>query len=48
MDVPTAEHDINAAYDDALHVLKTKPPKVDSKPSAATQQEDYYRQFRTK
>ena len=46
--IPTAETDINAAYDDAIHVLSTKPPKVESKPDPATQQEDYYRQFRTK
>jgi chitin synthase len=29
-------------------VLSTKAPKVDAKPDAATQQEDYYRTFRTK
>jgi chitin synthase len=46
--VPTSENDINAAYEDAIHVLNTKPPKADSKPDAATQQEDYYRTFRTK
>jgi chitin synthase len=46
--VPTAETDINAAYDDALHVLTTKPPPVVSKPDPATEQEDYYRTFRTK
>lgn len=46
--VPTAETDINAAYEDAIHVLSTKAPKVDSKPDATTQQEDYYRTFRTK
>jgi len=46
--VPTAETDINAAYDDALHVLTTKPPPVESKPDPATEQEDYYRTFRTK
>ncbi|KAJ7772078.1 glycosyltransferase family 2 protein [Mycena maculata] len=46
--VPTSENDINAAYEDAIHVLNTKAPKVDSKPDAATQQEDYYRTFRTK
>jgi chitin synthase len=45
--VPTAETDINAAYEDAIHVLSTKPPKVESKPDPATQQEDYYRSFRT-
>ncbi|KAJ7503030.1 glycosyltransferase family 2 protein [Mycena galericulata] len=46
--VPTSENDINAAYEDAIHVLNTKAPKADSKPDAATQQEDYYRTFRTK
>ncbi|KAI8986294.1 glycosyltransferase family 2 protein [Trametes punicea] len=46
--VPTAETDINAAYEDAIHVLSTKPPKVDPKPDPQTQQEDYYRSFRTK
>jgi hypothetical protein len=46
--VPTAETDLNAAYEDAIHVLSTKPPKVESKPDAATEQEDYYRSFRTK
>ncbi|KAL0960546.1 hypothetical protein HGRIS_005585 [Hohenbuehelia grisea] len=45
--VPTEEKDINAAYEDAIHVLQTKAPKVESKPDAATQQEDYYRTFRT-
>ncbi|KAF4580727.1 Chitin synthase, class 1 [Pleurotus pulmonarius] len=45
--VPTAETDINAAYEDAIQLLSSKPPKVDSKPDAATQQEDYYRTFRT-
>ncbi|KAF8585057.1 glycosyltransferase family 2 protein [Ramaria rubella] len=45
--VPTEDRDINAAYEDAIHVLSTKPPKAESKPDPATQQEDYYRQFRT-
>jgi chitin synthase len=45
--VPTAETDINAAYEDAIHVLSSKPPKADSKPDPATQQEDYYKTFRT-
>jgi chitin synthase len=48
VNVPTNEKDINALYDDAMHVLNTKPPKVDSKPDAGTMQEDYYRNFRTK
>ncbi|EGN97877.1 glycosyltransferase family 2 protein [Serpula lacrymans var. lacrymans S7.3] len=45
--VPTAETDIDAAYEDAIHVLSTKPPKEESKPDPATQQEDYYKTFRT-
>ncbi|KAF8073378.1 glycosyltransferase family 2 protein [Lyophyllum atratum] len=46
--VPTTKNDINALYEDAIHVLNTKPPKVDETPDAATVQEDYYRGFRTK
>jgi len=45
--VPTTETDLDAAYEDAMHVLSTKAPKVVSKPDPATQQEDYYRSFRT-
>jgi chitin synthase len=30
-----------------LHVLSTKPPKVEAKVDEATKQEDYYRTFRT-
>ncbi|KAG1739396.1 glycosyltransferase family 2 protein [Suillus paluster] len=45
--VPTAETDINAAYEDAIVVLSSKPPKAESKPDPATQQEDYYKTFRT-
>jgi chitin synthase len=41
--IPTAEKDIDAAYEDAIHVLSTKAPKVESKPDSSTQQEDYYR-----
>jgi chitin synthase len=47
-EVPTDEKDIDSLYEDAIHVLNTKPPKVDSKPDKGTQQEDYYRTFRTK
>ncbi|KDQ16092.1 glycosyltransferase family 2 protein [Botryobasidium botryosum FD-172 SS1] len=46
--VPTEEKDINAAYDDAIAVLNSKPPKAEQKVDEATQQEDYYRGFRTK
>ncbi|KAG8843903.1 Chitin synthase, class 1 [Tulasnella sp. 330] len=45
--VPTEERDINAAYEDAMAVLQTKPPKEDKKPDAKTLQEDYYKGFRT-
>lgn len=46
--LPTAEKDINAAYEDAIHVLSTKPPKEVKSVDAETAQEDYYRNFRTK
>ncbi|KJA15623.1 glycosyltransferase family 2 protein [Hypholoma sublateritium FD-334 SS-4] len=46
-EVPTDQKDIDTLYEDAIHVLNTKPPKVDSKPDASTKQEDYYRSFRT-
>ncbi len=46
--VPTAETDINSMYEDAIHVLSTKPPPEDKKVDQATAQEDYYRNFRTK
>ncbi|KAG8768582.1 Chitin synthase, class 1 [Ceratobasidium sp. 428] len=45
--VPTDQRDINAAYEDAMAVLNSKPPVVDQKRDAATKQEDYYRSFRT-
>ncbi|KAH9919163.1 glycosyltransferase family 2 protein [Epithele typhae] len=45
--VPTTETDINAAYEDAIHMLSTKPPKAESKPDPQTEQEDYYKTFRT-
>lgn len=44
----TAETDINSAYEDAIHVLSSKAPKAEPKPDPQTEQEDYYRQFRTK
>lgn len=47
VEAPTTAEERNAAYEDALHVLQTKPPKVDDTPDSATQQEDYYRTFRT-
>ncbi|KAG6876728.1 hypothetical protein C0993_000782 [Termitomyces sp. T159_Od127] len=45
--VPTAKNDINALYEDAIHVLNTKKPKEVQKVDGATKQEDYYRGFRT-
>lgn len=45
--VPTEQKDINAAYEDAIHVLQQKPDKVEQPRDAATKQEDYYRSFRT-
>jgi len=44
--IPTENKDINAGYEDALHVLRTKPPKEEEKKER--DQEDYYRSFRTK
>ena len=46
--IPTDEKDINAAYDDALHVLNSKAPKQEDKVDERTKQEDYYKSFRTK
>lgn len=48
VEVPTHEKDINAAYQDAVQLLATKPPPDNKQPDAATKQEDYYRTFRTK
>ena len=48
VEVPSSEKDINSLYEDAIHVLNTKPPKVEAKVDTGTQQEDYYRNFRTK
>lgn len=45
--VPTEQKDINAAYEDAIHVLSQKPPKEESHRDAGTKQEDYYKNFRT-
>jgi len=46
-EVPTDEKDIDTLYEDAIHVLNTKPPKAETKVDASTKQEDYYRTFRT-
>ena len=47
-EVPTDEKDIDTLYEDAIHVLNSKPPKAEAKVDAGTKQEDYYRTFRTK
>jgi chitin synthase len=46
--MPVTQEQLNAGYEDAIHVLKTKPPKVEGKMDPGTVQEDYYRGFRTK
>ncbi|BGP49869.1 Chitin synthase 4 [Rhodotorula kratochvilovae] len=45
--VPTDEKDINAAYDDALHVLATPPPKEVIKVNVEERMTDSYRAIRT-
>jgi hypothetical protein len=40
--------DLNEQYDDALHVLQTKKPKEAKKVNLGQEQEDYYRNVRTK
>jgi len=45
--MPVTQDQLNAGYEDAIHVLTTKPPKMESQPAESTVQEDYYRQFRT-
>jgi chitin synthase len=44
---PAAETDINAAYEDAIHVLSSKAPKTESKPDPETEQDNYCKTFRT-
>jgi len=44
---PTPERNVNAAYEDAIDVLLTKPPKEEKMVDTATAQEDYYREFST-
>ncbi|KAH8994312.1 hypothetical protein EDB86DRAFT_2829816 [Lactarius hatsudake] len=39
--------DMNAAYEDTVHVLSTKLPKEEKEEDATTMQEDYDRDFRT-
>ena len=46
--VPTDEKNIDTLYENAIHVLNSKPPKVEAIVDAVTKQEDYYRTFMTK
>jgi chitin synthase len=45
--VPTDEKDINAAYDDAVHVLESKPPKEVKTVNVEEVMTDSYRTIRT-
>jgi len=45
--LPTPETAINAAYEDDIHVFSSKAPKMESKPDPTTEQDDYYKTFRT-
>lgn len=45
--LPTDEKDINAAYDDACHVLSEKAPKSVEKRDPETEMTDSYRSIRT-
>jgi len=45
--LPTTETNINAAHEDVIQVLSSKAPKTESRPDPATEQEDYYKMFRT-
>ena len=45
--VPTEEKDINAAYEDAMYTLYTSPPKTKQKVDSKTEQQDFYKTFRT-
>ncbi|OZJ05044.1 hypothetical protein BZG36_02133 [Bifiguratus adelaidae] len=47
MELPTAELDINEAYNDALLLLKQTRENKKTPRGAKTKQEDYYRSFRT-
>ena len=42
------EKDMNELYEDALHVLQTKKPKEEKSVNTGQDQEDYYRNVRTK
>lgn len=45
--VPSTDQDINAAYDDAVHVLANKPPPEIKTLDPETRMTDSYRAIRT-
>ncbi|KAN0063634.1 Chitin synthase 4 [Thecaphora frezii] len=45
--IPTESKDINDAYDDAVHILTTKPPRSTPKVDKEQKQKDYYATVRT-
>lgn len=48
VDAPVDSEQINAAYEDALAVLHSKPPPEDKKPDLEQKNKDYYQSFRTR
>lgn len=46
VDIPVDEKDIDAAYEDAKHVLAQKPPKEVKKVDASQKMEDDYKNIR--
>lgn len=47
IDIPADEKDIDAAYEDAKHVLATKPPPEVKKVDPQAKMEDSYKNIRT-
>ena len=48
MTVQMEAQEIDAAYEDAIRVLTSKPPEAEAKAYPATQMGHYYFHFRTK
>lgn len=46
VDIPVDEKDIDAAYEDAKHILAQKPPKEVKKEDASQKMEDDYKNIR--
>lgn len=47
IEMPSEPQDMDAAYDDACHVLATRPPKVSEERDPDVYQKDYYAMVRT-